>query len=70
MNIYIKHFKNSNRISHYLRASQLITGRWAIETKIFNQNDWYININLPDFDTEEIADKWLQENYEIYKEVI
>lgn len=65
MNEYVKRFKSSNRISHYLRAVQIITGKWMIETKSFKDNDSYvININFSIFETREKAENWLQERYE------
>lgn len=56
--MYIKRFK-TGKVSHYLRPVQLITGRWAIETKIYNKSDFVVNMNYPVFDTFEDADKYL-----------
>lgn len=61
---YIKRFKSSNRISHYLRTCKIITGKWAIETRIYNDNVWLVNINFPFFESKEKAESWLSENFE------
>lgn len=58
MKTYIKRFKNG-KISHYLRATQIITGKFAIETRNFNKSDFVVNMNYPMFDTLEDAEKYL-----------
>lgn len=58
MKTFIKRFK-SRKISHFLRPVQLVTGAWAIETRLFNKPDFEINMNYPLFDTAEQAEEFL-----------
>lgn len=54
----------AKKISHYLRTVRLITGKWAIETKNYNSSLYYINVNLPNFNSKKQAEIWLSKNFE------
>ena len=62
--IYIRKFK-SGKIAVFLRPCQLITGKFMIETWLYDKNEWELNINLPLFKSRNAAEKWLQKNYEL-----
>lgn len=62
--IYIKRFKSSNRISHYLKTIKLVTKKYSIATKNRNKNKWELNINFPVFETKQEAEKWLSNHFE------
>ena len=64
MNTYCKTFLSTNRISHFLTAVQLYSGKWAIGTKPYNGNFYQENINYPIFDTQAEAEKYLNDNFE------
>lgn len=53
----------SGRITHYLKKTQLITGKWAISTKLFTDRHYITNINLPIFETPIEAEVWLVRHY-------
>lgn len=54
----------SGRITHYLKKTQLITGKWAISTKSFTDRHYITNINLPIFGTAIEAEAWLVRHYD------
>lgn len=56
----------SGRITHYLKKTQLITGKWAISTKAFKDKNYITNINLPIFETPMEAEIWLARYYSKY----
>ena len=60
---YIHRLKSGREVAR-LRATKLISGRYGIEVKRLNHNDWNVNISLPLFDTKEDAESYLSENYE------
>ena len=53
----------SGRITHYLKRTQLVTGKWAISTKSFMDKHYITNINLPIFETPIEAEIWLARHY-------
>ena len=64
MTEYCKTFLSTGKISHFLTAVQLYSGKWAIGTKPYNGNVYQENINYPLFDTQAEAEKYLSENFE------
>lgn len=64
MKTYYKTFLSTGRISAYLIAEQLHSGKFAICTKPFNRDYYEMNVNYPLFDTREQAEKYLSENFE------
>lgn len=64
MATYYKTFISTGRISHFLTAVQLYSGKWAIGTKPFCGSFYTENINYPLFDTQAEAEKYLSANFE------
>lgn len=62
--VYCKKIKSTGRKSHYLTAVQLQSGKWAIATKPYKRSDYETNINLPLFESQAEAEKYLSVNCE------
>lgn len=60
---YIKRSRTGKTLL-FLRAAQIKPQKYAIETKLYNQEAYEININLPFFDTKEEAENYLSEHFE------
>ena len=58
MRTFINRFQNG-KIKHFLRPVQIITGKYAIETRNYNKPDFVVNMNYPLFDTLEDAENYL-----------
>ena len=59
---YIKRSRTGKTLL-FLRAAQIKPQKYAIETKLYNQEAYEININLPFFDTKEEAENYLSEHF-------
>lgn len=64
MNVYYKTFASTGRISHYLTAVQLYSGKLAIGTRSYSGTEFEANINYPLFEDQTEADKYLRDNFE------
>mgnify|MGYP006988927991 CR=1 FL=1 len=60
---YIHRLKTGREVAR-LKATRLVTGRYGIDVKRLNHDDWNVNISLPLFETKEDAEIYLSEHYE------
>ena len=56
------------------RICKLLSGRYGFETKIIlsNNKEWNLNMNMPLFESKEIAENWIiiQNGWEKYSKAI
>lgn len=51
-----------NELVNVARLRHLGIGKYAFETSLFNEKPYELNMNMPMFDTEAQARKWIESN--------
>lgn len=64
MKTYFNRLQSGKKVT-FLRVCQIITGKYAIETRNYKDRSFVVNVNLPMFDTQEQAEAYLADNYEL-----
>lgn len=59
---YIRKLK-SGKITAYLRVYKMRIGKYGIQTRLFNKDEWEHNINFPIFNSKKAAEKYLDKYY-------